>query len=132
MVHNSNTILMSVTSVFPFDYFPTTINVETTRVTIIHRQLFASQVYSIDIKANIPKTSIVKYEDYIYTTQQLINTYYNNKGKTHNLQADPHIISCAKEEKIAVVTDELGGGITQIPYICELENIEPLSIVDFF
>jgi len=36
---------------FPWDIFPNTINVEETRVTIIHRQLFASQVHSVDIKS---------------------------------------------------------------------------------
>ena len=50
MVHDSNAILMSISSVYPFDLFPSTINVEATRVTIITRQLFASQVHSIDIK----------------------------------------------------------------------------------
>lgn len=51
MVFVSNAILMSASSfLFPFNFFPTTINVETTRVTIITRQLFSSQVYSIDIK----------------------------------------------------------------------------------
>ena len=50
MVQSSNDILMSISTVFPFDFFPTTINVEATRVTIITRQLFSSQVHSIDIK----------------------------------------------------------------------------------
>ncbi|MFA6017465.1 MAG: hypothetical protein WC744_05250 [Patescibacteria group bacterium] len=51
MVQNSNEILMSITSAgFPFDFFPTTINVEASRVTIITRQLFSSQVHSVDIK----------------------------------------------------------------------------------
>jgi hypothetical protein len=51
MVQNSNEILMSITSAaFPFDFFPTTINVEATRATIITRQLFSSQVHSVDIK----------------------------------------------------------------------------------
>ncbi|MEK7523084.1 MAG: hypothetical protein AAB569_05860, partial [Patescibacteria group bacterium] len=51
MVQNSNDILMSTTSAaFPFDFFPTTINVEATSVTIITRQLFSSQVHSVDIK----------------------------------------------------------------------------------
>lgn len=50
MVTNSNRILISTSSVFPFDLFPTTINAEATRVTIIHRQLFSSQVHSVDIK----------------------------------------------------------------------------------
>jgi len=36
---------------FPWDIFPNTINVEETRVTIIYRQLFASQVHSVDIKS---------------------------------------------------------------------------------
>ena len=50
MVNNSNRILMRATSVFPWDLFPSSIIVEETRVTIIHRQLFSSQVHSIDIK----------------------------------------------------------------------------------
>jgi hypothetical protein len=49
MTKNSNSILMSVSTVFPYDLFPTSINVEATRVSIITRQLFASQVHSIDI-----------------------------------------------------------------------------------
>jgi len=36
---------------FPWDFFPSTINVEETRVTIIHRQLLSSQVHSVDIKS---------------------------------------------------------------------------------
>ncbi len=50
MMSQSNRIIISVSSMFPWDIFPNTINVEETRVTIIHRQLFASQVHSVDIK----------------------------------------------------------------------------------
>ena len=50
MVIKSNRILTSRSSVFPWDFFPTTITIEATRITIIHRQLFSSQVHSIDIK----------------------------------------------------------------------------------
>ncbi len=55
MVNASNRILLRISSVFPWDLFPTTIVVEETRITIIHRQLFSSQVHSVDIKniANI-------------------------------------------------------------------------------
>lgn len=84
------------------------------------------------LKSVIPKERVLKYEDYIYTTQELIQKYYNNKGKTHNLTADPHVIACAKEERIGVVTDEKGAGVTQIPYICNNEQIECISTVDFF
>lgn len=50
MVSNSNRILMRASSVFPWDLFPSSIIVEETRVTIIHRQLFSSQVSCVDIK----------------------------------------------------------------------------------
>jgi len=50
MVNNSNRVLLRVSSVFPLDLFPSSIIAEETRLTIIHRQLFSSQAYSVDIK----------------------------------------------------------------------------------
>ena len=50
MVRNSNRILLKISSVFPFELFPTGIIAEDTRITIIHRQLFSSQVHSVDIE----------------------------------------------------------------------------------
>ncbi len=50
MVSSSNRILLRVSSVFPWDFFPSSVIVEETRLTIIHRQLFSSQVHSVDIK----------------------------------------------------------------------------------
>lgn len=50
MVNNSNRILLKISSVFPWDFFPTSIIAEETRLTIIHRQLLSSQAYSVDIK----------------------------------------------------------------------------------
>jgi len=50
LMRKSNRILISASSRFPWDIIPNTINVEESRVTIIHRQLFASQVHSVDIK----------------------------------------------------------------------------------
>ncbi|MFI5265363.1 MAG: hypothetical protein ACHQT7_01305 [Candidatus Levyibacteriota bacterium] len=50
MVNNSNRILIKISSVFPLDFFPTTITLEETRLTITHRQLFSSQVHSVDLK----------------------------------------------------------------------------------
>ena len=46
MVIRSNRILTSRSSVFPWDFFPTTICIEATRITIIHRQLLSSQVHN--------------------------------------------------------------------------------------
>lgn len=50
MVNNSNRVLLKISSVFPWDLFPSNIIVEETRLTVIHRQLFSSQAYSVDIK----------------------------------------------------------------------------------
>lgn len=50
MVNNSNRILIKISSVFPWDFFPTSITLEETRLTITHRQLFSSQVHSVDLK----------------------------------------------------------------------------------
>lgn len=84
------------------------------------------------IKINLPKIRLMKFDNYIVNTQKLINNYYNNKGKSDNIKADPHIISVAKIEKVIVVTEEIGGGPTQIPHICQVESIECIGIVDFF
>lgn len=76
MVHNSNTILMSISSVLLFNFFPTTINVEATRVTIITRQLFASQVHSIDIK---DISSVFIETSIIFAAITLISKTYSQK-----------------------------------------------------
>lgn len=79
MVHNSNNILISASTVFPFDLFPTTINVEATRVTVITRQLFSSQVHSFDIKdisSVFIETSIlfaaIRLESKTYSQKELV------------------------------------------------------------
>lgn len=51
LVRKSNKILSTIsTHKFLFDFYPSTINVEETRVTIIIRNFASSQVHSIDIK----------------------------------------------------------------------------------
>lgn len=76
MVFVSNAILMSVTSVFPFEFFPTTINVETTRVTIITRQLFSSQVHSVDIK---DISSVFIETSILFASLRLVSKIYSQK-----------------------------------------------------
>lgn len=84
------------------------------------------------IKNTIPKPRLAKYDEYILKTQQIINVFYDKKGKSDNIKADPHVISCAKSDHTIVVTEELGGGPTQIPHICQLEKVECIDIVGFF
>jgi hypothetical protein len=50
VINNSNRVLLKVSSVFPWDLFPSKIIVEDTRLVIVHRQFLSSQVHSVDIK----------------------------------------------------------------------------------
>lgn len=50
MVSNSNRIILSISSVFPLDFFPNNIIVEEKRLTIVSRQFFSTQTHSVDIK----------------------------------------------------------------------------------
>lgn len=50
MMSKSNRIIISISSLFPWDLFPDTLNIEETRITVIQRQLFSSQVHSVNIK----------------------------------------------------------------------------------
>ncbi len=83
------------------------------------------------IKVNVPKERQAGFENYIQTSQSLIRKYYDGKGKSHNLKADPHIIACAKDEDIVVVTEELNSDETRIPYVCTQENVKWLNFVEF-
>ena len=76
MVQNSNEILMSISTIFPFKLFPTTINVEATRVTIITRQLLSSQVHSIDIK---DISSVFFSTSFIFASLTIISKTYAQK-----------------------------------------------------
>ena len=76
MVKNSNDILMSVSTIFPYKLFPTTINVEATRITIITRQLLSSQVHSVDIK---DISSVFIETSFIFASLTLISKTYAQK-----------------------------------------------------
>ena len=84
MVNSSNRILASISSVFPWDIFPNTINAEATRLTIIHRQLFSSQVYSVDNK-NISNDFI---NTGLFLAQLIIvsSTFAENEVKINKLR----------------------------------------------
>lgn len=83
------------------------------------------------IKANVPKERQARFENYIQTSQSFIRKYYDGKGRSHNLKADPHIIACSKDEDITVVTEELNSDETRIPYVCNQENIKWVNFVEF-
>ena len=50
LIKKSNRSIINISSVFPWNLFPNTIDVEESRITFIFRQLFSSQSHSVDIK----------------------------------------------------------------------------------
>lgn len=50
LIKKSNRCIISISSLFPWDFFPNTIEVEESRVTLTFHQLFSSQSYSVNIK----------------------------------------------------------------------------------
>ncbi len=83
MVVSSNRVLTSIKSVFPLDIFPTTIDVEATRLTVCHRQLFSSQVYAPEIK---DIANVLIDENFFFATLTIISrTFIDNEIKINNL-----------------------------------------------
>lgn len=50
LIRKSNRRIISISSLFPWDIFPNTIEVEESRVTFIFRQFLSSQSHSVNIK----------------------------------------------------------------------------------
>jgi hypothetical protein len=50
LIKKSNRCIISISSLFPWTFFPNTIQVEESRVTFIFRQFLSSQTHSVDIK----------------------------------------------------------------------------------
>lgn len=50
LIKKSNRCIIRISSLFPWDLFPNTIEVEESRVTFIFHQFLASQTHSVDIK----------------------------------------------------------------------------------
>lgn len=84
LVKKSNRVIISISSkIFPWDFFPTTIIVEESRVTFIFRQFLSSQSHSVDIKdiSNI----FIESSFFLATLQVVSRTYIQNDIKIGNL-----------------------------------------------
>lgn len=83
LVKSSNRCIFSISSMFPWNLFPSTINVEEGRVTFIFRQFMASQSHSVDIK----DISNVFIESSLFsaTLQIVSRTYIQNDIKIGSL-----------------------------------------------
>jgi hypothetical protein len=76
LIKKSNRLIISISSLFPWDFFPNTIEVEEGRVTFIFRELFSSQSHSVDIKdiANVFMQSTL----FFATLQIVSRTFVQN------------------------------------------------------
>lgn len=83
LIAKSNRCIISISSLFPWDFFPNTINVEENRVTFIFRQFLASQSHSIEIRdiSNVFTESSL----FFATIQIISHTYVQNNIKIGNL-----------------------------------------------
>lgn len=71
---------------FPWNIFPSSVNIEETRVNIIHRQFLASQVHSVDIE-NISNVFIDTF--LFFTTLTIVSkTFEENNIKITNLRKE--------------------------------------------
>lgn len=130
LVKKSNRILVGISShALPFDFFPTTINVEEGRVTIIRRNFLSSQVHSIDIK-NISNIFINRT---VFFSQLVIisKTYEENEIKIRNLHNNDAIFARRIIEGLRTFEskqiDTSGYSIDEL--IAKLEELSTTEIV---
>lgn len=79
LVKKSNRCIISITSGFPLDFFPSTIIVEESRVTFMFKQFMSSQSHSVDIKdiSNV----FIESSMFFSTLQVVSRTYIQNDIK---------------------------------------------------
>ncbi len=83
LVKISNRSIISISSLFPWDIFPNTIDVQESRVTFKFRQFLTSQTHSVDIKdiSNVFISSSL----FFASLQIVSRTYVENEIKIGNL-----------------------------------------------
>lgn len=83
LVKKSNRSIISISSLFPWDFFPSTIDVEESRVTFTFKQFLTSQSHSVDIKdiSNV----FIETSMFFASLQVVSRTYIQNDIKIGNL-----------------------------------------------
>lgn len=86
LVRQSNRSIITVSSVFPWNIFPNTIDVEEHRVTFIFRQFLTSQSHSVDIKdiSNV----FIESGLFFATLQVVSRTFVQNDIKINYLRIE--------------------------------------------
>jgi hypothetical protein len=83
LVRKSNRHIISISSLFPWNIFPNTIDVEEGRVTFKFRQFLSYQAYSVEIK---DISNVFIESSFVFATLQIVSrTYTQNDIKIRNL-----------------------------------------------
>lgn len=83
LVRKSNRSIITISSTFPWNLFPNTIDVEESRVTFIFRQFMTSQSHSVDIK---DISNVFIESGFIFATLQVVSrTFVQNDIKINYL-----------------------------------------------
>lgn len=86
LVRQSNRKVMSISSMFPWSFFPNTIDVEESRITFNFRQFMSYQSHSIDIK---DITNVFIESGLFFATLQVVSkTYTQNDIKVSYLKKE--------------------------------------------
>jgi len=86
LVKKSNRCIVSISSLFPWNIFPNTIEVEEGRVNIITRQFMSSQSHSVDIK---DISNVFIESSFFFATLEIVSrTYIKNNIKISYLKKD--------------------------------------------
>ncbi len=77
LIKKSNRSIISISAIFPWDFFPNTISVEESRLTIVFHQFLTSQTHSINIKdiSNV----FLEASPFFATLQIVSRTYVQNE-----------------------------------------------------
>lgn len=76
LVRKSNRRIISISSTFPWDFFPNTIEIEESRINFIFRQFMSFQTHSVDIR---DISSVFLESGFLFATLQVVSrTYIKN------------------------------------------------------
>lgn len=98
LVKKSNRCIISVSSLFPWNIFPNTIDVEDSRVTFTRRQFMSSQTHSVEIK---DISNVFIESSFFFATLQIVSrTFIKNNIKINYLHKD-------KTKKVKMIIEGL-------------------------
>lgn len=130
LVNKSNRILMSVsTHSFPFNFFPSTLNIEEKRITIITRRFLSSDVHSIDIR-NI--TNVFINISIFYSQLTIISkTYAENEIRLSGIRTKEAVLARRIIEGLRVFEQNKidTHGYSKLDLISKLEELSKTEIV---